>query len=1004
MTRCGERWRTALACVVALCAPAAPVAALDPGKRITQYVHGAWSVEDGLPSSSITAMVQGEDDSLWIGTNNGLVRFDGLRFTVYNRRSAPALPSASIAALVQVPGGELFVATLGGGVVRHREGRFESLGDAPELAEARIVTMIRAPDGDLWAGGYGGLLRFRDGRLVRRYGAADGLLGDPVMAIDAGDAGGLLVATATNLHRLRGDRLEPLGPNRGSLGVTLRDLFRLRDGTLLVRSLEGALLRHDGDAFEPWVPAGVPRDVAVRWLLEDRDANLWVGTEQHGLFRVAARGTAHYGPHNGFPAGRVRTLLEDRDGNLWLGSFDRGLHRFRDGAFVTWGRPEGWSSSTVYTVFEDSGRTLWVGTGSGLMRMRGDAITRFSRADGLAGDSVRALHESRARDALWVGSMAGLDRLEDGRVTDTLTTAEGLPLNRVLAVLEDRHGALWIGTGGGGLARRHDGAIRAYTQSGGLADDFVFALLESRDGTLFVGTGDGVSLVRDQRIVAPSEAPDVPGHVTAFHEDDRGVVWIGTEGRGLYRWAEGALVSYERVAGFPDATIYCIVEDEQQRLWFSSYRGIHSIARAELDAAAAAPRRGVDATIYGPGDGLRSVEGNGGQQPSAWRGHDGRLWFATMDGLSVVDPSMPVEQPAPPEVRIEAVIADDRELRPAAPIRLPAGTRRLEIRYGAPSLSTPERTRYRVRLDGFDTGWNDAGARRVASFTNLGRGDYRFRVVAGYGAARSGGREAALDFSIAPHLHQTAWFRLLAALVAATLLFVLYRVRLTWLRAQNAVLRERQRIASEIHDNLAQSFSGIFYQIEAARRRLQRDPEAGERHLCAASELASGGVEKARTSVRDLDASDGPPLVDAIAGSVRPLTLGRVRRFDVAATGTPWTPAPDVVHHLSRIVQEAVSNAIEHGGAAGIGVAVHYEVAALVLRIEDDGCGFVSEAKASAPGRGFGLVSMRRRVARIGGRLEVRSTPGAGTVVVVTVPRGRWLRTALRALSGAGLR
>ncbi|MEO6064969.1 MAG: two-component regulator propeller domain-containing protein [Lysobacterales bacterium] len=977
--------------------------ALDPHKRISQYVHTHWTVDNGLPSNGVTAVLQTRDGYLWIATTHGLARFDGVSFTLFDRRNTPAFRSGSLSTLVEGADGSLWVGTLGG-IVQYRAGRFSSVSTRDGLADDRILTLAVAPDGSLWAGGFGGLTQLRDGKVVRHFGVEDGLAGDPVTAIDVEANGDLWIASLAGLNGLRKGRIEAVPCLIDTPDLAFRDLFRLHDGTLLVRTLEGKLWRRTAQGFSRWSVPGVPSEVAVRFMLEDRHGNLWVGTEQHGLFRVRGNKVDRYGEAQGFTGGRVRTLAEDRDGNLWLGSFHAGLYRIRDGIFTTWGRPEGMGSDAVFTVLQDRTHSFWVGTNMGLVRLQGMHVQPVPTMQGLTG----ALYESRASDALWVGGTNGLSRLQGGRTTEVLTTRDGLPSGGVEAVLEDRMGKLWIGTNGGGVARRSSGGFTVYNRTNGLADDFINALHEDRAGTLWVGTANGVSLIREGRVVSDAQVPRVAGEVTYFHEDSDGTLWIGTDGNGLYRWRAGRLTAYANVSGFPDDTVYAILDDARGRFWFNSYRGVYSIERAQLDAVASGARSDVVAVRYGLADGLRSIEGNGGSQPAGWRSDDGRLWFPTMGGLSVVDPAKIRRSESAPPVNILSLRADEQPVAIYAPIRLPADTRRLDIQYTAPTLSVPERTRFRIALDGFDSRWVEAGDGRVAHFTNLEPGKYSFRVAAGSATGGWNPLPTRLEFSVAARFYQTWWFKLLVGLAAIAVVGILHYLRMAWIATQNAVLRERQRIAGEIHDDLAQSLAGIFYQTEAARRRLGRDPEAAARHLEAASELASRSADAARHSVLELVTLRIEPggLRHAIEAAARVLTQGREIALDVQDNGLVWNVPPHIAHHLLRIAQATVANAVEHGHCHAISIRLFYARKSLTLLVRDDGCGFnaaeaikIDAAKTSE--RGFGLGNVRRRAHSIGGRLDVQCAPGLGTSVRVTIKRRQRIWQVQRSLGAA---
>ncbi len=344
--------------------------------------------------------------------------------------------------------------------------------------------------------------------------------------------------------------------------------------------------------------------------------------------------------------------------------------------------------------------------------------------------------------------------------------------------------------------------------------------------------------------------------VFTLYFDTRNILWIGTNGRGLFRLEKGRLTQYTTAQGLPDDTINNILEDASANLWIGSNKGVFRIGRGDLDAVAAGTRKLVEPIVFRQADGMKSSETNSGTQPSGWRARDGRLWFPTIRGVTVVDPTRLILRDDQRAASVEQMRADDVAVDLAGPVRLAPGTRRLEIRYTAPNLSDPERTRFRYRLDGYDTQWIAGGTQRVAQYTNLSPGHYNFRVGAKMETGGWNSQEATLGFDLSPQFYQTGWFRLLCGMVGISLLWGTYRLRVSWLHARHAVLEERQRIASEIHDSLAQGLSGIVFQTEAALLSMTRAPNKTATHVISARDLAKSSLDDARYSVWSLS----PPV------------------------------------------------------------------------------------------------------------------------------------------------
>jgi signal transduction histidine kinase len=570
-------------------------------------------------------------------------------------------------------------------------------------------------------------------------------------------------------------------------------------------------------------------------------------------------------------------------------------------------------------------------------------------------------------------------------------------------MFKDANG-LWLATRGGGLAQVVDGKTRLYTRAQGLDSDNLYSLAKSTDGTIWIGSDTGLNRLKDGRISNYSTTGNLVGTVIlSIFQDSTGAVWLGTFGRGLFRLENAQLTQYTTHQGLVDDTVNSIVEDGARNLWVGTDHVIARLPRQELDAVAAGRLRAVTPTVFGKADGMKSAETTGGTYPSVWRARDGRLWFPTNRGVVVVDPARSSFHDAAPRARVEEMFADEVRIDSLQAVSLPAGTRRREIHYTAPNLSSPERTQFRYRLDGFDDEWVQGGTQRIANYTNLSPGHYSFRVSARIENGDWDPQEAKLGFDLAPEFWQTWWFRLLCVLATLSVIWAIYRLRVGWLHARAAVMEERQRIGSEIHDSLAQGLSGIIFQTEAAL--LSMPPGIASTRVVSARDLAKSSLDDARYSVWELSPPvlDQKDLAESIPSMARQLTHGQVEDLEIIFSGMAWATRPEANHHLVMITQEAISNAIQHGHAHTIVIKLAYESDGLHLSVADNGVGFTPAPAVNTRERGYGMRNMRHRAAALGGTLDFFSGPGEGTRISLRVPRAGRFEKLWRLLLGKSI-
>jgi PAS domain S-box-containing protein len=770
-----------IAAIVAM-AGVRPAAALDPSRALPQLVQERWATVQGLPQDTIQAVLQTRDGYVWIGTQEGLVRFDGRQFTVFDRQNTPAIAHNNVVALCQTRDGALWAAT-NRGLVRYAGGRFTGYLAADGLPAESIQAIAEAPDGTLWLGADGGgLIRFRDGAFTL-VSARDGLPDGFVTALLATADGTLWIGSNAGLHRLRGGRFEAMIP-RGMRPDAVNAIVPGPGGAIWVGGKQG-VWRVDGDRID--VVAGVGAH-AVRSLCRDRDGSLWIGSED-GLLRLHQGRLDAINAPDGLPDGVVIALHEDREGGIWVGTYSGGLVRLRDSAFTGHARADGLAGNFARAVFEASDGTIWIGTyRAGLTRLRDGVFTTSTTRDGLPDDSVMAFAES-PDGSVWIGTNRGLARWRRGRFT-SWSTRDGLPHDAVRALLVDRHGTLWVGMRGGGLATFRDGRFTPQPGIGAI----VRALRETRDGAIWVGTDTGLSRVdaAGTRTYTTRDGLSLDV-VFAIHEDRDGVLWIGTYGGGIDRFADGRFTRYTTANGLFDDVAYQILEDREGSLWVSCNKGLMRLDKRELDAVAAGRQTEVHTKVYAAMDGLAASEFNGSSQPAGWAARDGRLWFPSIKGVIVVDPSALRPNPLPPPIVIEQVRIDRRLVSGGSPVTAGPGSGELELRYAALSFTTPERIRFKYRLDGFDADWRDAGDRRAAYYTNIPPGRYTFRVMAANADGVWSREAATAAIVLRPHVYEATWFHALA-LAAVGL------VAATWMRGRRRRIRSRERALTTLVD------------------------------------------------------------------------------------------------------------------------------------------------------------------------------------------------------------
>lgn len=775
---------------------ALPSHALDPELRISQYVRENWTVDQGLPQNTVADIYQDEKGYLWLATQEGLARFDGVSFKVFTISNTPVLRSQLIQCLASDLAGGIWVGT-DNGLYRFTEDRVLAYGPEEGLLSSNVNAICPMENGDLWVGTFeGGLQRLRNGKLeppLAALGAGEG----SVYGLLRGRDGELWVAHLRGLFRVDADMtVTHIDEIRDYRFGAVFELMHGPGGLLWLGTNQGLVALGEDEIRRYDTEHGL-MDNIVTALAADRDSNIWVGTNS-GVHRFdGERFEAETFLHTG-ETDPILAIREDHEGNLWLGRNAYGLTQLRNADFATFTREEGLVNDMVRCMTQDEQGRFWLGTDGGLLVGETDSWRPYTSADGLPGNVVLSLAFD-GEGTLWIGTFgAGLASFSDGKFRVYQMDDGSLPDNRVRVVHHDRKGRLWIGTGKG-LVLRENGQFSTLSQVSGR--ESIWAVLEDRDGHMWFGTESRILRLEDgdpERVqVVPWSAERT---VLAFYQDRQGAVWIGTYGRGLIRYYQGKVFRVGVEHGLFDDKVFKILEDDSGILWMSSNRGIFSVPLTDLYELVEGRTEKVSCRVFGTADGMKSVECNGGSHPAGLKDSKGRLWFPTGKGLVNIDPDSLQRNEKPPNVLIEGVTVDGVTYPLDEIPVLDEKTRKVAFQYTALSFTEPDRVRFSYRLKGSKEGWIDAGSRRVAFFTNLPSGDYEFEVKAANNDGVWSHTEASTPFRVAIPL----WYR--GGFWVSVCVFILFAVLIRHVRSVGKIEemegRSRARL-QELENDIA---------------------------------------------------------------------------------------------------------------------------------------------------------------------------------------------------------
>src|SRR5712664_101008 len=822
--------------------PLLPAGAFASTKPLTEYTQTIWTHKDGLPSAFIYSMAQAQDGFLWLATADGLVQFDGVRFTHWRTKTGHRARLGAVLTLCTARDGTLWVGTASGLI-----GRVNGSDLTTSFVGPAIQAMLEDPTGILWViAGYQ-LLRFR-GQAQEQIGSAIALPAPFLSGLLQDKNGSIWFSTDSGLLRL-----DPRDPQVRFVKITKGKFWLSKDarGIIWTTSPDGSTRTVD----ESQVSSGSStiRTLDIHTVLRDAEGNTWIGTLGEGIARI--HGDSGYLPNlegfsqpDGLSGDAVWCLLEDREHNIWVGT-QSGLNRFRNEKVATLTRREGLASDSVDALAAGPEGSVWASTSLGINRIDAEHRDLYLKGDIAMGLSMAP------ENMLWAGTDRGVVRMENGKWS-SLSLPKGVQLQDVTVIAQDHEKGVWLFDVRKGLFRWLNGHVTDFSNEPLLKGKLILAARGDSKGRVWFGLNRGGVVVFDAgHFHGYSESDGLPGgFIDAVYVDDEGTVWVGAE-RGLSRLEGQKFATWSTANGLPEDRVLWILSDSARRIWVGYVTGVARVTRSELDWAERDPSHAVAYTFLDDGDGLKGNPDRGSQS-AAVRASDGKLWLKTSEGVAIIDPEDLTRNLIIPPVHVQHLVADGATLDVTQPVRLRPLTREVQIDYTALSFAEPRKVRFRYKLEGFDQDWRDAGVRRQAFYTNLSPRAYRFRVLACNNDGIWNESGATLDFDLLPAFYQTRGFLLLCVLVLIILALSVYRLRVWQVTSSfrdrfEERLRERTRIAQELHDNLIQDVMGISLQIEVSDELLPADFPA-KQSLARALRLCKSALDEGRRALNDL--------------------------------------------------------------------------------------------------------------------------------------------------------
>ncbi|HQU85639.1 MAG TPA: two-component regulator propeller domain-containing protein, partial [Pyrinomonadaceae bacterium] len=975
-----------------------------------QYRFDSWTTDNGLPQNSVRKILQTSDGYIWLTTLDGLARFDGVRFTVFNKSNTKELPSNRFINLFADTDDTLWVSTEDQGIVRYRNGVFRTFTTADGLPSNQVLELIKEADGSYTAITNVGSAKFdgerflpalkvnevfkykylnsRSGRFWRLFNSELSVEKDGQKSVyELSEELKNLIQSEANIFL----STKLLEDSKGDLWISFNEYFKGFKAGRLYRFSNGIVSEIKAENM----PISLVHDIG-----EDRDGNIWLATQRDGACRLNENKFTCYTPENGLPSRFIRNIFKDREGTLWITTDDKGIYQVFEPIITPLSVEQGLAEKNVYAILEDRSGAFWIGSHGALGYLQDGKITNYKRADGLKYIDVQSLLEDKD-GRLWIGSLNGVVLYENGIFTDYngYLKKETYQL-WVNDIHQDRDGNLWFATNSG-LYKYDSVTTTTFTTAEGLPGDSVKTILENADGSFWLGTYSGISLYKDGKFTNYTETEGLSGnHVRAIYKDENETLWIGTYDSGISRFKDGKFTNFTTANGLSSNGAFQILEDGGKIFWITSNQGIYRVSRTHLEEFAEGKRQSVPSTLFGKKDGMLNTEANGGGQPAGIKTKDGQLWFPTQDGVAILNPERVRLNLLPPPVVIEDSRIDSQKIAFSNnEIKVVPGQENLEINYTGLSFIKPEQIRFRYILEGLDKDWTEAGERRTAYFPHLPPGDYTFRVIAANSDNVWNEQGASIKITVYPAFYRTWWFFILASFAIAIFIYWIYRRRLQEIKRKHAAQEEfsrrliaaheteRRRVAAELHDSLGQTLAMIKNRAVFARQNTENVEKAQEQF----DQITEQSVE-AINEVREISYNLRPYLLDRLG-----LTKALRSLFNKTAENTNLKIKAEIENidkifsseeemSIYRVIQESLNNIIKHAEAENVEIKIERTENLVSIKISDDGRGFSANRNLNSNKKGgFGLFGMAERIKILGGTHKITSALGKGTKISIRI-------------------
>lgn len=748
------------------------VLGLDPERAVTEYLIDAWNTDSGLPTNSIVTLLQTSDGYLWIGTEEGLIRFDGDIFTIFDENNTPEFTNNYINCLFEDSNKNLWIGIRHGGLVKYKNRKFKCYTKDDGFLKDGVNGIAEGPGGIIWIGTQG-LYKFQDNKFTI-FTKKDGLPDESIGPLYKDSKGNLWIGTVNGLCRFANNNFTNYDIKKDTEENRILSIFEDKNGTIWIGAQKG-LFQIQGKAIIPTTFNTSFPGTRVDSISRDNDNNIWIGTEVKGIFRykLANETFENLSKENGLTDDTIRVITGDKEGSVWIGTVYGGLNRLRDSKFKVFGAREGLADDIAFTVIEDSNHYVWIGTNKGLTRVESNLKkpVNFDTGNGLSNDVIDTIYEDH-KGSIWVGTDNGLNKLQNSPAK--IEKKSQYPFEGyVLTVMEDTLGNLWIGTNRGLFKKEKNSAswqkinLDIGDKNGEYFKHVNIIYEDSKKNLWFSASSRGLVKLSGNTFTVYNKKDGLSCvSLQQIYEDNDNVFWFGTL-KGLFRFKDAKFTHFTIKDGLFNNNIYKILEDNKGNLWISCNRGIFSVSKKDLNDYADKKIASFYCKSYGKDDGMRSFECNGGMQMSGCKTSDGRLWFPTTKGIVIIDPEKLALNELPPPVINEQVLLDGIPMVLSEEIKVNPGVKRIDFRYTALSLRLSKRVKFKYRLEGYSNEWLDAGNQRTATYTNLDAGDYKFQVIACNDDGLWNEKGTTVNFSVIPSFTDTWLFRILALIAFA---------------------------------------------------------------------------------------------------------------------------------------------------------------------------------------------------------------------------------------------